>query len=69
MLGSAFDCASECVLNLLKAFYFGGGQCVIKGIAVIESRINKSGGNGGSSTVVYSVADAPKITYMVVTGT
>ena len=31
--------------------------------------MNKSGGNGGSSTVVYSVADAPKITYMVVTGT
>ena len=29
----------------------------------------KSGGNGGGSTVVYSVADVPKITYMVVTGT
>ena len=26
-------------------------------------------GNGGGSTVVYSVTDAPKITYMVVTGT
>ena len=60
--------ASECILNLLKAFYFYGGKCVIKGIAVVESRMNKSGGNGGS-TVVYSVADAPKITYMVVTGT
>ena len=31
--------------------------------------MNKSSGNGGGSTVVYSVADAPKITYMVVTGT
>ena len=29
--------------------------------------MNKSGGNDGGSTVVYSVADAPKITYMVVT--
>ena len=37
MLGSACDCASECILNLLKAFYLGGGQCVIKGIAVVES--------------------------------
>ena len=35
MLGSACDCASECILNLLKAFYLGGGQCVIKGIAVL----------------------------------
>ena len=42
---------------------------MIKGIAVVESRMNKSGGNGGGSTVVYSVTDAPKITYMVVTGT
>ena len=31
--------------------------------------MNKSGGNGGGSTVVYSEADAPKITDMVVTGT
>ena len=31
--------------------------------------MNKNSGNGGGSTVVYSVADAPKITYMVVTGT
>ena len=69
VIGSACDCARECILNLLKAFYLGGGQCVIKGIAVVESRLNKSGGNGGGSTVVYSVADAPKITYMVVTGT
>ena len=69
MLGSACDCASECILNLLKAFYLSGGQCVIKGIVVVESRMNKSGGNVGGSTVVYSVADAPKITYMVVTGT
>ena len=68
MLGSACDCASECVLNLLKVFYLGGGQCVIKGIAVVESWMNKSNGNGGGSTVVYSVADVPKITYMVVTG-
>ena len=29
--------------------------------------MNWSGGNGGGSTVVYSVANAPKITYMVVT--
>ena len=69
MLGSACDCASECILNLLKAFYLGGGQCVIKGIAVVESRMNNTGGNGGGSTVVYSVADAPKIMYKVVTGT
>ena len=35
-----------------------------------SSRVmNKSSGNDGGSTVVYSVADAPKITYMVVTGT
>ena len=69
MLGSACDCASECILNLLKAFYLGGAQCMIKGIAVVESSMNKSSGNGGSSTIVNSVADAPKITYMVVTGT
>ena len=69
MLESACDCESECILKLLKAFYLGGGQCVIKGIAVVESCMNKSGGNGGGSTVVYSVANAPKITYMVVTGT
>ena len=69
MLESACDCASECILNLLKAYYFGGGQCVIKRIAVVESWMNKSDGNGGGSTVIYSVADAPKITYMVVTGT
>ena len=69
MLGSACDCASKCIFNLLKAFYLSGGQCVIKGIAVVESRMNKSGGNGEGSTLVYSVADAPKITYMVVTGT
>ena len=31
--------------------------------------MNKSGGNGGGRIVVYSVADAPKVTYMVVTGT
>ena len=31
--------------------------------------MNKSSGNGEGSTVVYNVADAPKITYMVVTGT
>ena len=37
MLGSACDCASECILNLLKAFYLGDGQCVIKGITVVES--------------------------------
>ena len=37
MLGSACDCASECILNLLEAFYLGGGQCVIKIIAVVES--------------------------------
>ena len=37
VLGSACDCASECILNLSKAFYLGGGQCVIKGIAVVES--------------------------------
>ena len=55
--------------EFVEGFYLGGGQCVIKGIAVVESRINKSGGNGGGSTVVYSVADAPKFTYMVVTGT
>ena len=42
---------------------------MIKGISVVESRINKSGDNGGGSTVVYSMTDAPKITYMVVTGT
>ena len=66
MLGSACDSASECILNLLKAFYLGGGQCLIKGIAVVESRMNKSGGNGGGTTVVYSVADALN---MVVTGT
>ena len=42
---------------------------MIKGIAVVESRMKKSGGNGGGSTVFYSVVDAPKITYMVVTGT
>ena len=69
VLESACDCASECILNLLKAFYLGGGQCVIKGITVVESWMNKSSGNDGGSTVVYSVADAPKITYMVVTGT
>ena len=69
MLGSACDCASECILNLLKGFYLGGWQCVIKGIVVVESRMNKSGGNGGGSTVVYSVTNAPRITYMVVTGT
>ena len=69
MLGSACDYASECILNLLKAFYLGGGQSVINGIAIVESRMNKSGGNGGGSTVVYSVANAPTITYMLVTGT
>ena len=37
-------------------------QCMLKGIAVVESSLNKSGGNGGGSTVVDSVADAPKIT-------
>ena len=37
MLGSECDCAIECILNLLKAFYLGDGQCVIKGIAVVES--------------------------------
>ena len=37
MPGSACECASECILNLLKACYVGGGQCVIKGIAVVES--------------------------------
>ena len=37
MLGSACDCASECILNLLKAFYLDGDQCVTKGIAVVES--------------------------------
>ena len=37
MLGSACECESECIFNLLKAFYLGGGQCVIKGIAVVES--------------------------------
>ena len=63
VLGNVCDCASECILNLLKAFYLGGGQCVIKGIAVVKSRMNKSGGNGGGNTVVYSVADASKITY------
>ena len=42
---------------------------MIKGIAVVESSMNKSSGNGGGSTVVYGVADVPKITYMVVTGT
>ena len=31
--------------------------------------MNKSGRNGGGSTVVHSVADATKITYMVVIGT
>ena len=31
--------------------------------------MNKSGGNGGGSAVVYSVADAPEFTYMVMTGT
>ena len=31
--------------------------------------MNKSSGKGEGSTVVYSVMDAPKITYMVVTGT
>ena len=31
--------------------------------------MNKSDRNGRGSTVVYSVADAPKITYVVVTGT
>ena len=36
MLGSACECANECILNLLKAFYLDGGQCVIKGIAVVE---------------------------------
>ena len=30
--------------------------------------MNKSDGNSGGSTVVYNVADAPKIMYMVVTG-
>ena len=60
VLGSACDFASEFILNLLKAFYLGGGQYVIKGIAVVESWMNKSGGNSGGSTVVYSVADAPK---------
>ena len=69
MLGSACDCESECILNLLKAFYLGGGQCMINGIALVESCMNKSDGNGGGSTVAYSVADEPKITYMVVTGT
>ena len=65
MPGSAFDCVSECILNLLKAFYLGGGQCVIKGIAVVESRMNKSGGNDEGSTVVYRVADAPKMTISI----
>ena len=37
MFGSAYDCASECTLNLLKVFYLSGGQCVIKGIVVVES--------------------------------
>ena len=37
MLGSACDCASECILNLLEAFYLGGGQCLIKGIEVVGS--------------------------------
>ena len=37
VLGSACDCASECTLNVLKAFYLDGGQCMIKGIAVVES--------------------------------
>ena len=37
MLGSACDCARECILNLLKAFYLGVGQCVVKGITVVES--------------------------------
>ena len=69
VLGIACDCASECILNLLKAFYLGGWQYAIKGIAVVESWMNKSGGNGGGSTVVYSVVGAPKITYMLVTGT
>ena len=35
VLGSACDCVSECILNLLKAFYLGGRQCVIKEIAVV----------------------------------
>ena len=26
VLGSACDCASECILSLLKAFYLGGGS-------------------------------------------
>ena len=37
VLGSACDCANKCILNLLKAFNLGGGQCVIKGPAVVES--------------------------------
>ena len=37
VFGSACDCASECILNLLKAFYLGDGQCVIMGIAVVGS--------------------------------
>ena len=63
MLGSACDCANECILNLLKAFYLGGGQCVINGFAVVESCMIKSSGNGGGSTVFNSVAHAPKITW------
>ena len=37
MLGSSYDCASECILHLLEECYLGGGQCVINGIAVVES--------------------------------
>ena len=37
MLESACDCVSECILILMKAFYLGAGQCVIKGIAVCIS--------------------------------
>ena len=37
VLGSACDCTNKCILNLLKAFYLDGGQCVIKEIAVVES--------------------------------
>ena len=49
--------------------FFGWRAVREKGITVVESLMNKSGGNGGGSTVVDSVADAPKITYMLVTGT
>ena len=68
MFGSAGNCTCKSILDMFKALNLSEWQTVVKGVAMIEARMDEGSGHCGSGSEIESVSDAAKIVNMVLTG-